>query len=266
MEKKSWISKSEYELTRDNLELLFNNLIPAIRVKKFANLKECNSFINAIRWAEENDIMKYYSVKPKVGYIGTAQVEFRWGHKKSNYFEAVKQAWSDWEKVVNKSWNPLDKFIQLLSNITGHDARIAQETEYGNLFAGIIRKASNGIGRHVDFAPMNSPDYDISQINSQLGWNLFVDAPSQGGITTIYNRPWNVNVIKGQEPPMSYGLSDDHILGAEKFSYKSNSGDIVIFNSRNPHEVSSGNPDDSDRLQIGSFIGRLPNNNMVLWS
>ena len=44
------------------------------------------------------------------------------------------------------------------------------------------------------------------------------------------------------------------------------SGDIVIFNSRNPHEVSAGNPDDSDRLQIGSFIGRLPNNNMVLWS
>ncbi len=266
MEKKSWISKNEYELTKDNLELLFNNSIPAIRVKNFADSNECDSFINSIRWAEENDIMKYYSVKPKVGYIGTAQVEFRWGYKKSNYFEAVKEAWLDWEKVISNSWNPLDKFIQLLINVSGYDARIAQENGYGNLFAGIIRKASNGIGRHVDFAPMNSPEYDIAQINSQLGWNLFVESPSEGGVTTIYNRPWNVNVVKGEDPPMSYGLSDNYILGAEKFSYKSISGDIVIFNSRNPHEVSAGDSNDSDRLQIGSFIGRLPNNNMLLWS
>ena len=241
-------------------------MIPAIRVKKFADLNECNSFKNAINWAEENNIMKYYSVKPKVGYIGTAQVEYRWGHKKSNYFNSVREAWRDWKKVIGHSWNPLEKFINLLSSISGFDAKIAQETNYGDLFAGIIRKASNGIGRHVDFAPMNSPEYDIAHINSQLGWNLFVDSPEEGGITTIYNRPWNVNITKGEDPPMSYGLSDEHILGSEKFSYKPISGDVVIFNSRNPHEVSPGNLNDNERLQIGSFIGRLPDNNLLLWS
>ena len=65
---------------------------------------------------------------------------------------------------------------------------------------------------------------------------------------------------------MSYGLSENHILGSQKFDYKPITGDVVIFNSRNPHEVSAGNIGDRDRLQIGSFIGRLPNNDMVLWS
>ena len=264
--KSTWLSKGEYDLSKKNLELLFNNLIPAIRVQSFADLKECNSFINAIKWAEENNIMKYYSVKPKVGYIGTAQVEFRWGYKKTDYFVSVKEAWSDWNKVISNSWNPLNRFLTLLEDVSGYRAKVADEIGYGDLFAGIIRKASNGIGRHVDFAPMNSPEYDIARINSQLAWNLFVDSPPKGGITTIYNKPWNVNVVEGEEPPMSYGLSDEHISGSEKFSYKPITGDVVLFNSRNPHEVSPGNNGDKERLQIGSFVGKLPDNNMVLWS
>ena len=39
---------------------------------------------------------------------------------------------------------------------------------------------------------------------------------------------------------------------------------ILIFNSRNPHEVSPGTG--GERLQIGSFIGRQPDGSLVLWS
>ena len=164
------------------------------------------------------------------------------------------------------SWNPLKRFINLLEDISKQKASIASEDGYGDLFAGIIRKASNGIGRHVDYAPMNSPNYYIAKIDAQLAWNLFVDSPEEGGVTTIYNKPWDVEVKKEEEPPNSYDLADDHILNAETFSYKPITGDVVIFNSRNPHEVSSGISTENDRLQIGSFIGRLPNRDMILWS
>ena len=264
--KYSWQANNDQNLTLENLILLFENKIPSIRIKNFAHKDECKNFVRAINWSEDNKIMRYYSVKPKVGYIGTAQVEYRWGYNKDSYFNSVKQAWIDWNKVIEMSWNPLKRFIALLENVSKQKVSIANEDGYGKLFAGIIRKASNGIGRHVDYAPMNSPDYFIAKVNAQLGWNLFVDSPKKGGVTTIYNKPWEVKVKKNEPPPNSYNLSDEHILNSEKFSYKPITGDIVIFNSRNPHEVSAGDSKKNDRMQIGSFIGRLPNKNMILWS
>ena len=113
---------------------------------------------------------------------------------------------------------------------------------------------------------MNTPDYAIAQINGQLGWNLFVESPGEGGVTTIHNKPWNVQPEEGKDPPMSYGLDDSHVEGSEAISYAPATGDVVLFNSRNPHEVSAGTPGGGDRLQIGSFVGRLPGGDMVLWS
>jgi hypothetical protein len=262
----TWQVHEEKPLTADTLRAVFDNEIPVIRIRNFATPAECADFAAAVRWGIDNDIMRYYSVKPKVGYIGTAQVEYRWGHKRDDYFVAVKQAWDDWNKVVSRTWNPLERLMQVLRDVSGHDARIAEEPGYGKLFAGIIRLASNGIGRHVDYAPMNTPDYAISQINGQLGWNLFVESPDQGGVTTVHNNPWNVQPEEGKDPPMSYGLDDSHVAGSEAVSYAPATGDVVLFNSRNPHEVSAGAPGGKDRLQIGSFVGRLPGGDMVLWS
>ncbi|MDA0368385.1 MAG: hypothetical protein O3C65_03565 [Proteobacteria bacterium] len=262
----TWQQHEERSLTAETLRALFDNEIPAIRIKGFATPAECADFAAAIRWGIAQDIMRYYSVKPRVGYIGTAQVEYRWGHKRDDYFIAVKQAWADWHKIIARTWNPLERFMQTLRDESGQDVRIADEPGRGDLFAGIIRLASNGVGRHVDYAPLNTPDYAIASVNGQLGWNLFVDAPGEGGVTTVHNRPWNVQPEAGKDPPMSYGLDDNHVAGAEAFTYAPVAGDVVLFNSRNPHEVSPGRAGDHDRLQIGSFVGRLPAGDMVLWS
>ena len=45
-----------------------------------------------------------------------------------------------------------------------------------------------------------SSNYFIANINAQLAWNLFVESPKEGGVTTIYNKPWNVKVKKEEEP------------------------------------------------------------------
>lgn len=255
----SWTKSAEQPLNAETLRAVLDNEIPVVRIKGFCTPEESRSFVAAI----EKGRMQQYQLAP-VGYIGTAQVEYRWGNQKADYFKAAEQAWADWHAVVDLAWNPLDRLIQVLAEASSVEVGVAEEPGFGKLFAGIIRKASKGIGRHSDYAPFNAPDYSIGQIDAQLGWNLFFDVPGSGGETIIYNRPWTVEVKPGEEPPMSFGLTDEVVAGADTARYAAAAGDVVIFNSRNPHEVTPG--EGGDRLQIGSFIGRRPDGSLVLWS
>ncbi|MSO66031.1 MAG: hypothetical protein EXQ85_09620 [Alphaproteobacteria bacterium] len=255
-----WRRREELELTRENFQALFENEIPAIRLKAFATAPECRSFLAALEGAN----MQRYRLAP-VEYIGTAQVEYRWGKSKADYFKAAEKAWVDWHYVIDRAWDPQARLMQRLRDLTGKPVTIAEEPGEGRCFSGIIRRANKGVGRHVDFAPMNTPGWHIAKVTAQLGWNLFFEAPEVGGETTTWNRPWNVRAEAGKEPPMSYGLGNDVIEGAEHWTYKAMAGDVVLFNSRNPHEVAPGR-DGRNRLQIGSFIGRMPDRSMMFWS
>ena len=254
-----WHTTAEQPLSADSLGAVFDNEVPVVRIKAFCPPEECRAFSAAIAKGR----MQTYRLAP-VGYIGMAQVEYRWGHQKSEYFEAAARAWADWHDVVDAAWDPLDRLIRVLSEVSGVPVGVAQEPGFGRLFAGIIRRASHGIGRHADYAPFNAPDYRIGQIDAQLAWNLFLEVPRSGGETILYNRPWTAEVGPGEEPPMSYGLGDEVIAGAASVRYAARPGDVVIFNSRNPHEVPPG--EGGERLQIGSFIGRQPDGSLVLWS
>ncbi|WP_421842383.1 hypothetical protein [Marinobacter algicola] len=257
-----WNELKEFELSKKNLERLLNNEIPAIRIRGFATDSECASFTAAMKKAN----IKTYG-KAAVGYIGMAQVEYRWDKTKEDYFSDVKDAFEDQKFVFDNSFDPMQRLIDRLSECWDEQVGIAEETGFGKYFAGIIRFASKGIALHADYAPFNSPGYEIEKINSQLGWNLFVEVPSGGGVTTVHNSPWNPEMEDGK-PPQSYGLDRSVVEGAETFDYSPGKGDVVLFNSRNPHEISPGVDGSSgERLQIGSFIGRMSDTNkLVLWA
>ncbi len=54
---------------------------------------------------------------------------------------------------------------------------------------------------------------------------------------------------------------------SECAAYAPTAGDVVLFNARNPHEVAGGPADQGrDRIGIGSFIGRMPDRSLMLWS
>lgn len=257
-----WAESKEFELTKENLIRLLDNEIPAIRIRGFASDEECAQFASAMKKAN----IKTYE-KAAVGYIGMAQVEYRWDKTKNEYFADVQGAYDDQKFVFEHSFDPIERLIKMLSDCWGGTVGIAEEEGYGKYFAGIIRFASKGIALHSDYAPFNSPGYSIEKVDSQLGWNLFVEAPEGGGITTIHNKPWTP-VMDGDVPPPSYGLDRSVVEGAETFDYAAGKGDLVIFNSRNPHEISPGAEDSTyERLQIGSFIGRIPETKqLVLWA
>lgn len=255
-----WKSKGEHPLTGESLSALLANEIPAVRIPQFANQAECAAFATAMRSGNQ----KFYGVDRPIGYIGMAQYEYRWGHAKQEYFAAVPKAFADQRYVFDRSFDPLMRFIDTLAAVWPGGATLAVD-ECGPYYAGIIRFASAGIDLHADYAPFNMPGYDVAKIDAQLAWNLFVEAPDKGGVTTLYNLPWSPAMTKGQ-PPQSYGLVRENMGSADAFSYNAVVGDVVIFNSRNPHEVSPGQSSGQDRLQIGSFVGRMPDTSLVLFA
>ena len=256
-----WETIEERPLTGRSLRDLFDNKIPVIRIRDFATPAECTDFVAALDGAN----MKYYSVDPPIGYVGQAQYEFRWNRKKSDYIRAAADAYDDLNYVTSRSFDPVQRLIDRLSPLAAGPVGIAEEEGHGRYFAGIIRKANDGVAMHADFAPFNTPTYGISRIDAQLGWNLFAEVPGSGGVTTIYNRPWTP-VMEADIPPQSYDLPLDIVEGADAFEYSGEPGSVVLFNSRNPHLVSAGGAGSGDRISIGSFVGRMPDGALVLWA
>jgi hypothetical protein len=259
----TWINHHEHELTRENLIALLNNEIPAIRIKGIATPDECKRFSQSAKTGR----IQYYNVERRIGYIGLAQYQFRWDRPKSDFFDAVKVANEDLADVVERaSFDPQQRLIDALRVVYPHAVGIAEEPEFGAYFTGIIRIASDGVALHADYAPYNAPHYAIGNIDAQLGWNFFAEQTREGGITTVHNEPWNPEFVQG-EIPKSYDLSPEIVEGAPSFDYAPTTGDIVIFNTRNPHVISPGVPEPGiDRVSIGGFLGRMPDRSLVMWA
>lgn len=258
----TWKADGEFDLTAENLRRLLDNEIPVIRIPGFATPEECANFAAAARGGN----IKYYSVSTRIGYIGMAQYEFRWGRAKEEFFAAVQNANKDLAQVMAScSFDPLQRLIDRLQAVWPRPVGVAHE-DLGDYYAGIIRFAGEGVALHCDWAPINSPHYAIGQIDGQLGWNFFAEELESGGQTTVHNAPWHPEIKEGEIPP-SYGLDPAIVEGSPKAVYKATAGDVVIFNTRNPHEIAGGvaKPGGS-RISIGSFVGRMPDGELMLWS
>ena len=152
-----------------------------------------------------------------------------------------------------------------MQEFTRGKVAIAQEPNGESLYAGIIRNATGGGALHADFAPFTAPGLVIGQVNAQISWNLWVDHPSAGGLTTVHHNPWTPDP-NAPGIPEQYPLDAELVAGAQSHVYQPKIGDVIFFNTRNPHEISPGVEGAGTRLQIGSFVGRLPSGDLILWS
>jgi hypothetical protein len=257
----TWTNSIEHELNAENLRLLLDNRIPAIRIPAFATPKECAAFAAAAKQGN----MQYYNVNDRIGYIGLAQYQYRWSKTKEEFLADVPKARADVEAVFAQSFDPLSRLMQQLQAVW--PARVDFAHEDGQpYFAGIIRSTNDKIDLHVDWAPINSPGYSIDAIDGQLGWNFFAEELASGGHTTVYNNPWDPAIAEG-EIPKSYGLDRELTKDVPQFTYRPTAGDVVIFNTRNPHEIAAGTASpNGSRVSIGSFVGRMPDNHLALWA
>lgn len=253
-----WATLDDSIFNNQTLEALFRNDIPAIRISQFATLEECQKLAQA---AEFVGFDFYENVEPPIGRIGITQFEFG-NSRKLEYFAAVHQAASRRQQIVSLSFDPLERLAMLLRQHTSSKVGIAQENDnLGKYFAGLIRHINVAL-LHLDFSQLDAPDWEIGHSVAQLAWNLYLKVPKHGGECVVHNRPWCVN-DEQYKIPGSYSYDTNLVKDSEAKYITPVLGDLVLFNSRNFHQVLLG---EGERITMSSFIGKMPKGNLVFWS
>ena len=242
-----------------NLKAIIRNEIPAAIINNFATLEESNKFSSAVL----NMKAKEYQFGKPGFYLGNPLTHYR-DLPKEEYFEAVAAAENERKEVIKYAFDPIARFMQIISQQTEFNISIAEEPDGTQYFAGIIRIIAGGSDLHVDYAPTFARgNLSVGDISAQLAWNYYPSVPTKGGETVIYNRPFEFSGIE-----KTYSAYDRKLLdGCESLSFKPNIGSVVIFNTSNPHIVlPSAAGSKGHRIATGSFIGLLGDHNLVLWS
>ncbi|QSJ20403.1 2OG-Fe(II) oxygenase [Nostoc sp. UHCC 0702] len=253
-----WLTLNDCEMNYANLQALLSNEIPSIRISKFASSEECHKLAVAI---DKFGFDFYKNVEPPIAKIGINQFEYI-NASKSGYFDGVQKAKTTYNQITSSSFDPLQRLTTILRQNVSTKVEIAYENEvYGYYFAGLIRHINIAL-LHIDFAQLDAPDWKIGNVTSQLVWNLHVKAPSTGGVSKVYNRQWQPDDEK-YKILGSYGYDYSLVANSEVKHNIPVTGDLVIFNSRNFHEVV---PAIGERITISSFIGKMPGGDLVFWS
>lgn len=253
-----WKKNTLSLLTFESLVELFSGKIPAVIVPRFLDKRECFSIVQKLQHMGMNN---YTHVNHAVSRMGLAQMEYYLKFDKGAYFQAVKEANHKYLNAVSESRNPVELLISYLSHNYQSNVAIATESGFGSMFAGTFRNVSSFGHKHFDYAPIEVKDWNISKITSQLSWNLYLNKPT-GGDLLVYEKPFNPD-DESLRIPGQYYYDDSIVIGRSVFRYSPGIGDVVIFNSRNIHEVERV---EGDRYTLSSFIGKNTNGDLVLWS
>jgi hypothetical protein len=263
-----WRTKEELPLTSENLRALFNNEIPLIRIRNFATPEEVKSMIEAFETVEPTGYFQLPQAHPShqhARYVGVAQFQYATRPKK-DYFDEGAAARKTQKKIFEQSFDGIQRFLDLVRSAWKHPVRVGEEPGFGPYYAGIFRLATLGGPLHCGFGPYTAPNYELlGKVNADVAVNLYLERPTRGGFTTVYNRPWATD--RNVSTPEIF-MSAESVADAERVTFEPTVGDVVMFNNRNPHEwPPSENLDDGTRrLGLGTFLARLPDESIILYS
>ena len=269
----AWTVNKAQPLSAESLDALFDNRIPAIRISNFAATAECRAFADGLRQCDlkvvkgATDLSAPAFEAQRISFIGLTQYEFKY-KPIGIYLDAADDARAEVAPVFEKSFDPVERLMGRLRGLDDRSVEIARDPG-GRLYsATIIRSSNEGLTLHADYAPYQAPQLTVTTCTAQLAWNFYAEIPnSEGGHTTLHNSPWTWTRRQEGEIAENYPLARDQVEGAETFTFKPCEGEVIIFNSRNPHEVipiTAGKG--KDRISMATFIGRMPTCDLRLWS
>jgi hypothetical protein len=266
----STVSDTDWQQVADgldepNLRALMAGEVAALRIEGFATADECAAFCDAIRQAAGST---REAETARMTLIGVNFSNYA-GQSKEGYFEQVQPSYEAVARITERAgFDPLQRMIGGLRAIWPAHVGVAVEPEHGRYFAGGIKTRTSSGNLHYDFTPHTAPGFAIAGIEDQLGWNLYLDMPREGGQTVTYRRPVpREGGAAGGGRARALNLNRDYVEGAESFTFQPRIGEVVIINTRYPHDiiVEHAAPDEW-RAQTSSFIGRLPNDDLIMWS
>lgn len=270
---RSWTSDEAQPLNAETLTALFENEIPAIRIPAFAHPDECRKFADGLRQSElrvvqgatEHSASSFQA--QKIAFIGLTQYEFKY-RPMEDYLDAADAARAEVAPVFEQSFDPVTRLMARLRASGVPDVKIAQDPGGRAYSATIIRSSNEGLALHADFAAYQAPQLTVTACTAQLAWNFYAEVPAgDGGHTVVYNSPWTWQRTEADEVAENYPLARSQVEGAESFTFRPREGEVMMFNSRNPHEVIPvAAPNGKDRIAMATFIGRMPDGGLRLWS
>jgi hypothetical protein len=252
-------------LDQPSLRALIAGDVPAILITSFATCDECGALCRAIRdYGNKAERAK----TSRMNLIGANFSNYA-GETKGGYFDLVGPSYDALRSLLaDAGFDPLQRMIERLRAIWPADVQVASEPGHGRYFAGGIKTRATSGHLHYDFAPHTAEGFAIAGIVDQLGWNLYLDMPKNTGETTTYRREVTREGGKiGSGPVRALNLEGDYVKEAEAFTFRPEIGDVAIINTRYPHDIAVDDvgPDEW-RAQTSSFIGRLPDDRLILWS
>ncbi|HEY1353511.1 MAG TPA: 2OG-Fe(II) oxygenase [Ktedonobacteraceae bacterium] len=255
----AWVIEEAQGLTISSLQALFQNEIAALRIPHFLTDDACTAIIEQIHRFEPEQ----YTDDPEMARVGITQAEHM--GEKALYFLRAAAMNSSREMVFEQRKAALLQVVRALRSVWQGQVDVAHEEESNQrYFAGLIRI----IGRtrlHFDWAPHDAQDWAIGRISAQLAWNIYLQASERGGTTRVYHRAWQHEDECYREPG-SYAFDPALVQNAAYIEIAPRTGELVLFNSRNYHEVEK-TEGARQRLSISSFVGLLkPGQRLALWS
>lgn len=250
------------ELNHQNIADLFENKIAAIVVKNFLDTPSCQKWSAALK---EFGLAQYdYNFDlddaPPAAHLMTTHYLFETDEFPIDYAKNAEDSWHIYNQLSQKT--DCDVLKKLDENFLLHGWQLQTPKEWGQNYSRIMaRNLKYGALLHADFAPFVPGTWAIKNIDAEFAWNIHIDCPEQGGHCLVYNRPWNLEDDK-HISGHTYGYDRVVVENCDFVSLKPEVGHLIIFNSRNFHQVISA---PHDRLTLGGHMGRTQNNICLSW-
>lgn len=247
---------------------LAGNEIAAIQIGGFL----CEQELDVIKSNIEDQTIAWYANKTnQQGRIGINATGF--SHEpdgKQKYFDATPAAEKARDAIFEGTMSPINKILKFFSR--GFDTKVATEPELAEAryFAGLIRAMGAKSTLHFDYAPRQLPGWSVADAEEQFGLVLYLQMPEEGGELNIYDRPWtpedeihnNDRVEKG-----TFGFTEGFLGDTRYASVLPAEGDLVVFKTRNFHQVGDIIMSESDKPRLGltTFMSQQ-GSRLSLWS
>ena len=258
-----WSQIKSPVITKENLEAVLDNKVSFLSIEGFLDRRDCESLLRALSNGKLGgyDYNFDQELTPECEHYMTTHYLFEENSHKEVYFKEAKKSLEQYEELVKEAG--VEAFGQLQSALRAAGYEVEEATENGYRYSSaMVRNLIEGASLHPDYAPFLAVDWAIKNIDRQLAWNIYLDMPAKGGETVVYNKPWikeDDRFIKGS----SYAYDPEVIASKERAAIKPKVGDLVIFNSRNFHEVSKG--EGGRRWTMGGHLATTPEGKILSW-
>lgn len=255
-----WRPRVGDRLSAADLQAVVDGVAPALVVHDYLSPERCALALDAVK---AQGLADYEGRESHVQRIGAPRVEYL--SAKSAYFSAAARSNEALREIFASCGNIVDDLLGSLARVWPHRVGVACEpSEWNRPYGvGVIRRITTALP-HVDWAPMDGGDWAVAGLSAQLALNVFLQVPEEaGGDTIVYRRPWTPDLEEHRQPG-SYWYRPESLEGVERAVVRPRAGDLMIFSSRNVHEVRPVSASVADRLTLSSFCAVMPNTSELL--